>query len=69
MDNLLFEAVSAFGTVGLSAGVTANLSAGGKLIIMMLMFLGRVGPLTLAFTLAEPHPLAIRYPPDDVLAG
>lgn len=69
MEDLLFEAVSAFGTVGLSTGITAELTTAGKLIIMALMFFGRVGPLTLAFTLAEPKPVAIRYPPDDVLAG
>lgn len=45
---LLFEAVSAFGTVGLSTGITGNLSVGGKLIITLTMFAGRVGPLTLA---------------------
>ena len=44
-----FEAVSAFATVGLSLGVTAKLSAAGKLIIIALMFIGRVGLLTVAF--------------------
>ena len=44
---LLFEAVSAFGTVGLSTGLTAKLSPFGKSIIIMLMFIGRLGPLVL----------------------
>ncbi len=44
---LLFEAVSAFGTVGLSTGITAKLSPFGKSIIIMLMFIGRLGPLVL----------------------
>jgi trk system potassium uptake protein TrkH len=46
----LFETVSAFGTVGLSMGITPNLSAGQKLAIIFMMFAGRVGPLTLAFS-------------------
>ncbi|MBU4304137.1 MAG: TrkH family potassium uptake protein [Candidatus Omnitrophica bacterium] len=44
---LLFEVVSAFGTVGLSCGITASLHMHGKLLITALMFLGRVGPLTM----------------------
>jgi trk system potassium uptake protein TrkH len=48
---LLFEAVSAFGTVGLSLGATAELGPAGKLIVIGLMFIGRVGPLTLALVL------------------
>ena len=51
-DQTLFEAVSAFGTVGLSMGITPFLSAAGKLIIILLMFLGRVGPLTLIFAIS-----------------
>ena len=43
----LFEALSAFGTVGLSTGITADLHSGGKLVLIALMFLGRVGPTTL----------------------
>jgi trk system potassium uptake protein TrkH len=46
----LFETVSAFGTVGLSMGITHNLSTGQKLAIIFMMFAGRVGPLTLAFS-------------------
>jgi trk system potassium uptake protein TrkH len=46
----LFETVSAFGTVGLSMGITPNLSTGQKLAIIFMMFAGRVGPLTLAFS-------------------
>jgi trk system potassium uptake protein TrkH len=44
---ILFEAVSAFGTVGLSTGLTAKLSPPGKIIIIFLMFIGRLGPLVL----------------------
>ena len=46
----LFETVSAFGTVGLSMGVTAKLNDIQKLAIILMMFAGRVGPLTLAFS-------------------
>jgi trk system potassium uptake protein TrkH len=48
-----FEIISAFGTVGLSTGITSSLSVFGKLLITMLMFIGRVGPLTLALALGE----------------
>ncbi|MDP3017646.1 MAG: potassium transporter TrkG, partial [Deltaproteobacteria bacterium] len=49
----LFETVSAFGTVGLSMGVTPKLSDLQKFAIILMMFVGRVGPLTLAFSLSR----------------
>ncbi|HCX64319.1 MAG TPA: hypothetical protein DHN33_03815, partial [Eubacteriaceae bacterium] len=52
-EQLVFEAVSAFGTVGLSTGITPELSKVGQVLIMITMFLGRVGPLTVAFAIAE----------------
>lgn len=52
LDAVLFEAVSAFATVGLSTGITPQLDAGAKLILVALMFLGRIGPLTLGSALA-----------------
>ena len=51
---VLFEVVSALGTVGLSTGLTATLSVMGKLFIIVLMFLGRVGPLTFAMAVFTP---------------
>jgi len=51
--NYLFEVVSAFGTVGLSLGVTPKLTAVGKLLVTMLMFVGRVGLLTFAFVVVK----------------
>ena len=51
--DLLFETVSAFGTVGLSMGVTPSLTTSGKLAIILLMFTGRIGPLTLALAVGE----------------
>ncbi len=55
LDVLLFEVVSAFGTVGLSTGITADLPAAGQLILMLLMFVGRLGPLTLGTALVLRH--------------
>ncbi|GAA2067266.1 potassium transporter TrkG [Streptomyces albiaxialis] len=51
-EYVLFEAVSAFGTVGLSAGITSDLGTGGELIVILLMFVGRLGPVTLVSALA-----------------
>jgi len=73
----LFEAVSAFGTVGLSTGVTgtpvslsASFSESGRLLICLLMFMGRIGPLTLAFALASRRtPTRVGYPEGRVLIG
>jgi len=52
-ERLLFEAVSAFGTVGLSMGITPSLNDVGKVLIIVLMFVGRVGPLTMALAIGE----------------
>lgn len=52
LDRVLFEVVSAFGTVGMSTGITADLPEAGQLILVLLMFLGRLGPLTLGSALA-----------------
>lgn len=51
---LVFEAVSAFATVGVSAGVTGGLSVAGKVMIIIAMFFGRIGLLTLAFAISSP---------------
>lgn len=67
---LVFEAVSAFGTVGLSTGVTPLLTPAGKLVIIALMFVGRVGPLVLAVYLARPaNPLRVRHPREELALG
>ena len=52
MDRLLFEVVSAFGTVGMSTGITADLPPAGQVILILLMFVGRLGPITFASALA-----------------
>ncbi|WP_430789181.1 TrkH family potassium uptake protein [Virgibacillus flavescens] len=66
---IAFEVFSAFGTVGLSMGLTSILTDLGKCIIVLVMFFGKLGPLTLAFSLAKKHIEKIRYPSEDVLAG
>lgn len=52
LDVLFFESISAFGTVGLSTGITAGLPDAGKLVLIALMFIGRLGPATLASAIA-----------------
>ncbi len=62
VTDLLFELMSAFGTVGLSTGITASLSTAGKIIIMLTMFVGRLGPVTLAMALSRPETAPVNYP-------
>jgi trk system potassium uptake protein TrkH len=69
---LIFEAVSAFGTVGLSMGTTENLGTAGKWIIIVLMFLGRVGPLAFFAALSLKtggRPAGMRSAREDVIIG
>jgi trk system potassium uptake protein TrkH len=67
---IVFEAVSAFGTVGLSVGITGDLTTAGKGIIIAMMFLGRLGPLCLAMHLMQPAvPGRVSYPEEDVAIG
>ena len=51
-EKLMFEAISAFGTVGLSMGITSQLTQIGKMLITILMYIGRIGPLTLIYALS-----------------
>lgn len=68
--SVVFEAVSAFGTVGLTAGITESLSIYGKIIITFTMFLGRVGTLTLAFALSSPvESKGYKYPNTHIMIG
>lgn len=67
---LMFEAVSAFGTVGLSTGITASLSGAGKLVLVALMYVGRVGPLTLVLAVGpRPSRGRFRYAEENVMVG
>ncbi len=68
--DLAFEEVSAFSTAGLSRGITADLSTPSKIILMLSMFVGRVGTLTLAFSLASPvETNNYKYPKAHMLVG
>ena len=68
--DLLFETVSALGTVGLSTGVTPHLSVTGKIFIIITMFLGRVGPFTLALAIGQRQRTErYRYPEEKVQIG
>ena len=67
----MFEVVSAFNTVGLSTGITANLSSPGRGVIIALMFIGRVGPLSFAAAVSRPIKASaqFRYAYEDVMIG
>lgn len=68
--NILFEVVSAFGTVGLTTGITPELTDTGKLWISLTMFAGRVGPVTLALALAmRTKKSTIQYPEGKITIG
>ncbi len=68
--DLLFECVSAFATVGLSTGITADFSAWGHLILILTMYVGRVGILvSMAAILGEKPPSQLQYPEENLLVG
>jgi trk system potassium uptake protein TrkH len=69
-EALLFETISAFGTVGLSTGILPGLTVMGKLLIILGMFIGRVGPLTMVLVvgLKDTRQL-VRFPEEDVNIG
>ncbi|MBB6363669.1 trk system potassium uptake protein TrkH [Acinetobacter lwoffii] len=67
--DLLFEAVSAACTVGLSRGVTEELQPVSLIILMLLMFAGRLGPLTLAYFIATPKKSRLKHPPSEIQIG
>ncbi len=66
---LYFESVSAFGTVGLSSGITPKLSSLSKLVIILTMFIGRVGPLTIVLAVGKGTKEYYRYPEERVIVG
>ncbi len=67
--DLAFEVTSAFGTVGLSRGTTGELDGVGRAIIMVMMFIGRVGPLAIGFFLATRSVPRVKYPAGQVYLG
>lgn len=68
-EQILFEASSAFCTVGLSSGVSAELTPWGKLIIIACMYIGRIGPLTLVLAVGRRHARKFEYPEEQVMIG
>jgi len=70
LEEVLFESVSACGTVGLSTGLTPRLTGLGKVVIMLAMFAGRLGPLTFLIALAgRTRPIRYEYPQETVTIG
>lgn len=69
-DQVIFEVISAFGTVGLSTGITADLPESGQLMLTLLMYVGRVGTITLAASLAlGERRMPYRYPEEHPIVG
>lgn len=70
MERILFEVVSAFGTVGLSTGITASMPPMAQIVLIVLMFVGRLGPVTLGVALAvRERPVLYEYPKERPLIG
>ncbi|MBR5474580.1 MAG: potassium transporter KtrB [Lachnospiraceae bacterium] len=71
LEDILFETVSAIGTVGLTRGITSALSQMGKCVIIALMFMGRIGPITLVMALASRNKgnKKIQFPEERILIG
>lgn len=70
LEYIVYEATSAFGTVGLTLGLTPKLSVIGKIVIAVTMYIGRVGPLTLVLALAKKKKgSSIKYPEGKILVG
>ncbi|EFM25353.1 potassium uptake protein, TrkH family [Peptoniphilus duerdenii ATCC BAA-1640] len=67
--DILFESVSAFGTVGMTRGITPHLSDISKIILGFTMFIGRVGPTTIAVGLMKTKPSSIKYASGKILVG
>lgn len=66
----LFEAASAIGTVGITLGITPELCAASKLVLIVLMFLGRVGGMTIVYAaLSTKHPYVSEFPQEKIMVG
>lgn len=68
-EDALFEAVSAFSTVGFSMGLTGEWNTPCKLVLIVAMYIGRIGVMTLAITFARHHNSSIKYPKENVVIG
>lgn len=69
LADVLFEMVSAFGTVGLSTGISSSLSIGSKIVSMLIMFIGRLGPLTIASLWSFSKKDLFSYPEGNISIG
>ena len=69
LADALFEVISAFGTVGLSTGITPSLGAAAKILSILLMYIGRLGPLTVATLWYFSHGERVRFPEGDLTIG
>lgn len=70
LQSILFESVSALGTVGLTLGITPHLTAAGKVVITALMFVGRIGPLTIAYLISlRPETQRFTLPEEKIMVG
>jgi len=70
MSDIMFETMSALGTVGLSCGITAKLTTAGKLLIIVTMLIGRLGPLTLLAAMTfNLKPAGYSYPEEPIIVG
>ena len=71
-EEILFESISAFATVGLSMGITPTLSVVSKLMLCLVMLIGRTGPITMGFALVKKvnkTQVNIKYPNSDIMVG
>lgn len=73
LESIIFETISAFGTVGLSLGITPTLGIMGKIILTFMMFLGRLGPLTIVIAISKKASQSkkdlLRYPEGKIIVG
>lgn len=69
-EQIVYEVLSAFGTVGLTMGITPSLAGVSKMTLIIIMFMGRVGPITVMLALSNHHEKAnIKYPEGKLLIG
>jgi len=67
---ILFEVISALGNTGLSTGITASLTTTGKIVLIITMFIGRIGPLTAGyFLVGRQKPMLYEYATEDIFVG